>query len=182
MKTIVPSAVLAAAVLSASSAQALPFAFTKLPVAQTSLSTSGSAQTVDALAFEMRSIDPSATTVTKMSFQITGTLPVGTLSNLELISYPLGLGAPGVVVATNDGSTWGHDAKRALIEIPLAVPVTLQQNTSTTFVLRARVNGATSFFFNPDVHVVTVSSNGVVRPLVGETEDLPLPGDVFRVN
>jgi hypothetical protein len=182
LKTITRCAVLAAALLSASSAQALPFAFTKLPAAQTSLSTSASAQTVDALAFEMRSIDPSATTVTKMSFQITGTLPVGTLSNLELISFPNGLSAPGVVVGTNDGSTWGHDAKRAMVEIQLAVPVTLQQNTSNTFVLRAKVSGASSFFFNPDVHVVTVSSNGLVRPLIAETEDLPLPGDTFRVN
>jgi hypothetical protein len=182
LKTIVPAAVLAAAVLSASSAQALPFTFTKLPAAQTSLATSASAQTVDALAFEMRSIDPSATTVTKMSFQITGTLPVGTLSNLELVSYPLGLSGPGVVVGTNDGSTWGHSANRAMVTIQLAAPVTIQQNTSSTFVLRATVKGASSFFFNPDVHVVTVSSNGVERALVAETEDLPLPGDVFKVN
>ncbi|HEY6911735.1 MAG TPA: hypothetical protein VI356_20315 [Myxococcales bacterium] len=182
MKTIARCAALAAAALSASSAQALPFAFTKLPAGQTSLSTSASPQTVDALAFEMRSIDPSATTVTKMSFQITGTLPLGTLTDLQLISYPLGLGSPGVLVGTSDGSTWGHSASRAMITIPLAVPVTLQQNTSNTFVLRATVKGATSFFFNPDVHVVTVSSNGVERALVAETEDLPLPGETFRVN
>jgi hypothetical protein len=182
LKTITRCAVLAVIVFSTTSAQALPFTFTKLPAGKQALAVSTAAQAVDAVVFQMSSTDLAAATVTRMSFLITGNLPIGSLFNLDLVYFPNGLAAPGVIVGTNDGSTWARSAKQALIEISLAAPLTVQQNTSHFFALRPSVKGASSFFFTSDVYVVTVSSDGVERRLIGETEDLPLPGDTFHVN
>jgi hypothetical protein len=182
LKTTSGLAVLAVVALSAASARASSWTFTKLMPGQAFLPVAPQAQGIEALAFEVTSADTAAVTVTRMGFMITGTLPIGSLSDFELVSYPNGLNAPGVVVGKNDGSTWPQGPKKFTIDVPLSTPLALGSSRAT-FVLRANVKaGGAAYFFNPDLHTVTVSEGGVERLLIGETEDLPLPGDIFNVN
>ena len=177
MKTTNLCAVVAVLILAAAGAQAAPWTFTKLPSKPVASSTQG-AQTV---AFQVSSGSAPGASITRMSFQLTGNLPTGSLTSFELVAYPAGLGAPGIVVGTNDGSTWGPSAPKAIVDIPLTTPFALGAS-SVTFVLRANVKGGSSFFFNTDLHTVRISEGGVERFLFSETEDLPMSGDILSVN
>jgi hypothetical protein len=168
-------AIAATLVFAAAGAQAAPWTFTKVAAQPVSTATQG-AQT---LVFQVSSA-PGAT-ITRMGFQLTGKLPVGSVTSFELVAYPSGLGAPGIIVGTNDGSTWAPNAAKAVFEIPLTAPFALGAS-GATFVLRANVKGGSSYFFNTDLRAVAISEAGVERFLLAETQDLPLSGDIFSVN
>jgi len=106
---------------------------------------------------------------------------IRSVTNFGLVAYPAGLGAPGVIVGTNDGSTWAPTAAKAVFEIPLTAPYALG-TSAVTFVLRANVKGGSSYFFNTDLRAVGISEAGVERFLLSETQDLPLGGNIFSVN
>jgi hypothetical protein len=176
-------AVVAVAVLlfTGARAQALPWAFTKLPPAQGLVRVAAPAQGIEALVFQVSSSGASAATVTQMGFRVTGNLPIGSLSNFELVAYPGGLNAPGVVVGTNDGSTWAHRAPGSILDFTLASPLALGAS-GVAFVLRANLNGG-SYFFKADLLTVRVTEGGIDGSLLGDkTEDLPLNGDHMYVN
>ena len=102
MKTINRYAILAALTLFAASANASPWTFTKISTLPPTLA--APAQGVESLVFEMTSGAATSASIKQMSFLMTGNLPIGSVTKFELVYYPGGLGAPGVVV----GSTWGH--------------------------------------------------------------------------
>ena len=176
MKTTNRCAVVAVLVLAAAGAQAAPWTFTKLSGPPT---LAAPAQGAETLVFQV-STAPGAS-VTRMGFQLTGKLPVGSVTNFELVAYPAGIGAPGIVVGTNDGSTWRPNAASAVFDIALTTPFALGAS-GVTFALRANVNGNSSFFFNTDLRTVQISEGGVERFLLSETEDLPLSGGTLSVN
>jgi hypothetical protein len=180
LKTINRYAVLAVLTLSAASAHASPWTFTKISTLPPTIA--APAQSIESLVFEMTSGAAIPASVTQMSFLMTGNLPIGSVTKLELVYYPGGLGAPGVVVGTNDGATWGHRGLQAVVQIPLVTPLAVQPSVVQTFALRANVSGGARYFFNTDLRIVTVNTPGIDSRLLGETEDLPLSGNNFDVN
>jgi hypothetical protein len=178
LKTIARFAVSAFLFLAAAGAQAAPWTFTKIGPARTSLPVVAPAPAYETLVFQMVAGAP-ATTVTRMSFQVTGNLPVGSLGSFELVFYPNGLGSPGTVVGTNS-TTLGKGAGNAIVEVPLNSPFTPGPGVST-FVLRANVQNVGAFFYVSDLFSVNVSQAGVER-ILRDTEDLPMASDIFRVD
>jgi len=128
LKTINRYAVLAVLTLSAS-AHASPWTFTKISTLPPTIT--APAQSVESLVFEMTSGAATPASVTQMSFLMTGNLPIGAGTKFELVYFPGGLGAPGVVVGTNDGATWGH---RGLQDLPIRGDPSIQpmQSASST--------------------------------------------------
>ncbi|MFL5279194.1 MAG: hypothetical protein ACJ79T_22175 [Myxococcales bacterium] len=178
MKITNRCAVVAILVLAAASAQAAPWTFTKLSAPQP---LAAPAQGAETLVFQVGSGSATGASITRMRFQVTGNLPVGSVTTFELVAYPAGRGAPGVIVGTNDGSTWRPNAAKAVFEIPLTTPLAVGPS-SVTFALRANVKGGSTFFFNTGLQTVHVSEGGVERFLLDDTEDLPMSGDTLQVN
>ncbi|MGE5048880.1 MAG: hypothetical protein ACM3PC_09945 [Deltaproteobacteria bacterium] len=161
---------------------ASPWTFTKTPAAFANYSIAAPAPAFAVLNFEMTSRGSKDFAVTQMAFMITGTVQVGDLANFQLVYFADGLKKPGVVVGTNDGSTWTPGATTSIVPIDLATPIVLNQNFKGDFALNVDVNGTAKFFFSPQLSTVTIDVAGVPQLLVGGTCDLPLPGDQFNVN
>lgn len=159
-----------------------PWTFTKTPAGFANYSIAAPSPAFSALAFHMESRGTKDSAVTQMAFMITGTVQVGDLANFQLVYFPDGTRKPGVVVGTNDGSTWAPGATSSVVPVDLVTPLVLSQNFKGDFALLVDVNGLAKFFFSPELSTVTIDVAGVPQLLVGGTCDLPLPGDQFNVN
>jgi hypothetical protein len=159
-----------------------PWTFTKTPAGFANHSIAAPAPALAALAFHMESRGSKDSAVTQMAFMITGTVQVGDLANFQLVYFPDGTRKPGVVVGSNDGSTWAPGATSSIVPVDLVTPLALSQNFKGDFALQVDVNGLSKFFFSPELSTVTIDAAGVPQLLVGGTCDLPLPGDQFNVN
>lgn len=159
-----------------------PWTFTKSPAAFANYSIVAPSAAFSALSFQMASRGSKDSAVTQMAFMITGTVQVGDLANFQVVYFPDGTRKPGVVVGTNDGSSWTPGATTSIVAIDLATPIVLSQNFKGDFALQVDVNGTAKFFFSPQLSTVTIDVAGVPQLLVGGTCDLPLPGDQFNVN
>ena len=159
------------------------FSFTKLPiVAVTDIMITPTPHS-DLLTFSMITTETKAITVDRFSFMIYGSLPVGALTNFELTWYPKGLKKPGIVVATNDGSTFVPGSLPAnFLNLDFTTPLLLDKKMDGVFVLRADVNAPAPYFFNVRLQTANVGIGGVDQLLLDTTCDLPLAGDVFFVN
>lgn len=146
--------------------------FTKGPLTEHAIA---STQGLDAMVFTVNAPTAGAP-VTRMAFMVTGTVRASEVANFRLLYYPSGLTGTAWVVGSTTASGIGQSA---IVDISLASPLTF---TTGVFALRVDVNGSRSFFFQPQLQSVAVTSNGVERYLLAETEDLPLPGDSFHVN
>jgi hypothetical protein len=186
MKTAVRCAAFAsvasvlAAAIPAAAGVTTPWTFTKAEDVSQDRPVASPAQGIDALVFEARSSGTEGEKLTRMAFRVTGSLPVGSLSNFQLVHFPDGIGKPGVVIGRNDGSTWAPGAKTTMIEIAFAEPLAVSRNFKGQFALRADLKGAPAFFFTPELRTVTVASSGTEQFLTA-TCDLPLRGDTFTV-
>jgi hypothetical protein len=171
-----------AAFMSAARARLTPWTFTKIPTTPATQNVAAPVQGLDALVFEMTGSAVKGDVVKAMAFMITGTLQAGSLTSFQLVYFPAGLKKPGVVVGTNDGSSWAPGPTTSIVSIDLTSPITTGPNFKADFILRVDVNGAGSFFFTPELRTATVDVGGVPTLLTGATCDLPLPGDTFYVN
>lgn len=187
-----PSSLLAAvaasivALTSGKAVAADAWTFTKSPdIWWASHSVSSSVAGLDALVFDVAATGIGQARVTRMSFQVTGTLRTAEVANYQLHYYPNGLAHSGTVVGSNSGSGWAPGRNTAVVNIDLAAPLALQTDStgvsSGIFVLQVDVNGARSFFFQTQLQTVTIENGGVER-YVAATGDLPLAGDSFHVN
>ncbi len=178
-------AVVAASITALASGRALAatnWTFTKSPGPWDRHGVAAPASDLDAMVFNLTVAGVAPTRVTRMAFMVTGTLQTAELANFELVFYPAGLASPGVVVGSNTGSGWAVGPTTSTVSIDLTAPIAVQGDIFTgVFALRVDVNGARSFFFQPQLQTVTIENDGVERYLV-DTEDLPLPGDSFYVN
>jgi hypothetical protein len=179
-------AVVAASIAALAPGEALAaWTFTKSPALWERQAVVSATPGLDAMVFNVTAAGTGLARVTRMAFQVTGTLQTAEVTNFQLVYYPDGLAGTAVVVGTNSGSGWGRGATTSIVSIDLAAPLTLQTDLSGVstgaFALRVDVNGARSFSFQPQLQTVTIETDGVERNLV-ETGDLPLPGDSFYVN
>lgn len=159
-----------------------PWTFTKIAPAVVTSGVASPSPAFRALTFHVESSGTGATSVTRMSFMITGTLQAGDLSNFELVYFPGGLQGSAVVLGTNKGSAWAPGAATSVVPIQLATPLALSDKFKGDFALRADLNGRGSFTFSPQLQSVALEVGGTPQLLVQGTCDLPLPGDVFKVN
>lgn len=190
MKTPNPLlAAVAASIVSLASGRALAadaWNFTKNPTPWASHSVGSSALGLDAMVFGVTATGIGTARVTRMAFMVTGTLHAAEVANYRLVYYPNGLTGSAVVLGSNSGSGWAPGATSSIVSIDLAAPLALQTDSTTgistgVFALRVDVNGARSFFFQPQLQTVTVENGGVMQYVVA-TGDLPLTGDSFYVN
>lgn len=171
-----------AAMASGAKVKASPFTFTKIPATWAAHAVASPVQGLDAMTFEMTASAAKGDILMAMAFMISGTLQAGDVANYQLLYFPDGLKKPGVVVGSNDGSTWAPGPTTSIVSIDLTAPITMGQNFKGDFILRLDVNGAGSFFFSPQLQTAAVDVGGVLTLLTGATCDLPLPGDTFYVN
>ena len=136
---------------------------------------------VDAMVFNVTAAAVAPTNITRMAFVVSGTVKNAELANFQLVYYPNGLAAPGVVVGSNAAAAFAPGGTTDTVSIDLATPIALQGNYSGMFALRGDVNGVRSFFFAPRLQTVTVVQGAAERFLI-ETEDLPMSGSTFYVN
>ena len=159
------------------------FSFTKLPFFAVSDVMMAAAPRTDLLTFSMVTTETKAITINRFSFMITGSLPVGALTNFELTWYPKGLKKPGIVVATNDGAAWVPGPTPAdFLNLDFTTPLLLDKKVEGVFVLRGDVNGTTRYLFQPRLQTANIGIGGVDQLMLDTTCDLPLAGDVFFIN
>jgi hypothetical protein len=159
------------------------YSFTKSPVAYAEHNIAPSAD-VTAFLFSLETDGTKSVVVTQMAFQFFGTVHTGDITNFRIVYFADGLNKPGVVVGTNDGSTWlGPGGTAAnFVTIVFSIPVVLSQNFKGFFALQLDVNATQPFFFQPQMQTMTISIGGVEQGLPWSTCDLPLAGDTFRVS
>jgi hypothetical protein len=132
---------------------------------------------LDSLTFDVAASGAAPAAVTRMIFQVSGSVKSPEVANFQLVYYP-GPGRSGVVVGTGSSPI---GVTSSVLTIDLTTPVALQGDFAGTFALRLDVNGARAFFFQPQLQTVTIDEGGVIRNVM-ETGDLPMPGDSFYVN
>jgi hypothetical protein len=155
--------------------------FTTLAGRSTHVALPPAAAGVDAMVFNVTAAAVAPTQVTRMVFMVMGTVQSSEIGNFQLVYYPSGVAANGIVLATSSGATFAPGSPTNLVSFDLTAPIAVQGNWSALFGLRTDVKVARSFLFAPRLQTVTVQSGGAERFLV-ETEDLPLSGDTFYVN
>lgn len=160
--------------------------FTKIPPAQVNHSIASPLAGLETIVFQMNALQAEGVVVKQFGFMIAGSLQVGDVGNYQLIYYPQGLANPGVVLGTNDGSTWAPPGGSAasFIYLNLSTPLTIPKGKSFTaiFALRADVTGTGTFFFYPRVQTCLVNNGGLDQDVTWLGGDLPLQGDVYYVN
>ena len=104
------------------------------------------------------------TALTQVDFMLIGSLQPGDLANFQLIYYPGGRNKPGVVIASNDGSTW-VPGPTSFLNLRLATPLVLGSTFKGFFALLVDVNGSRSYNFAPLLQMVTISVNGTEHQL-----------------
>ncbi|HET7187431.1 MAG TPA: hypothetical protein VFI52_04725 [Gemmatimonadaceae bacterium] len=162
------------------------FTFTKVPATNATHAITSPVTNLETIVFSMVAARADGMVVKQFGFMISGSLQAGDVRNYQLVYYPKGLSKPGVVMGTNDGSTWvaPGGSPSSFIYIDLASPITIPKGKSFTayFALHADVTGTGTFFFDPRVQTCLVNSGGVDQDVAWFGGDLPLQGDVFNVN
>ena len=156
-------------------------AWTFTTAAWTPRVTAAPATVGDSIAFDVNAVPLAPAQVTQMSFQIMGSLQPGDVSSFELVYYPNGLANPGVVVATNSGASFAHGAKSDILSFDLTAPISVAGAYTGSFALRANVNGARKYSFQPRLQTVVINDGAGPRFVV-ESETLPMNGDTYFVN
>lgn len=160
--------------------------FTKIPPAQANHSIASPLAGLETIVFQMNASQAAGVVVKQFGFMIAGSLQTGDVANYQLFYYPQGLANPGVLVGTNNGSTWAPPggSPSSFIYIDLSSPLTIPKGKSFTaiFALRADVTGLGTFFFYPRVQTCLVTEAGVDKDVTWLGGDLPLQGDVYYVN
>lgn len=181
-----PEAPRASTAIDAKQLRPTSFTFTKVPPTQAIQAITSPVAGLETIVFSMVATEAQGMVVKQFGFMISGSLQTGDVGNYQLIYYPDGLAKPGVVVGTNDGSTWvaPGGSPSSFIYFDLASPITIPKKKSFTalFALRADVNGTGTFFFYPSVQTCLVNANGVDQDVTWFGGDLPLRGDQFNVN
>ncbi|HET8538427.1 MAG TPA: hypothetical protein VFL83_01015 [Anaeromyxobacter sp.] len=138
-------------------------------------------QSHEMLAFTLVVTGYRDTRITRMAFQVMGTIPAGSLANYRLVWFADGRrrgAAPPTVLGTNDGTIWAPPSSPIVIRF--ATPLTLPRNFNGEFALLADVNGGAGTFVTPQLQTVTMDQ-GAGEVYVTDTCDLPLAGDTFYV-
>lgn len=159
------------------------FTFTKVPPAVAVQTITSPALGFETIVFQMDASRADGLTIKQLGFMISGSLQAGDVGNYQLVYYPQGVGKPGVVMGTNDGSTWVAPGGTTLLYIDLASPITITKKKVTAiFSLRADVIGAGAFFFDTRVQTCLINDGTTDKDVAWFGGDLPLQGDVYRVN
>ena len=159
------------------------FTFTKLPAAIADRAITSPALGLETIVFQMDAGRADGLTIKQLGFMISGSLQQGDVGNYQLVYYPQGLDKPGVVMGTNDGSTWVAPGGTTLLYIDLASPITITKKKFTAiFSLRADVIGTGTFFFNPRVQTCLINDGTTDKDVAWFGGDLPLQGDIYHVN
>ena len=159
------------------------FTFTTLPALVADQAITSPVLGLETIVFQMDASRADGLTIKQMGFMISGSLQAGDVGNYQLVYYPEGLGKPGVIMGTNDGSTWVAPGGTTLLYIDLASPITITKKKFTAvFSLRADVNGTGTFFFDPRVQTCLINDGTVDKDVAWFGGDLPLQGDVYHVN
>jgi hypothetical protein len=181
-----PEAPRTPATVDASKVRTTSFNFTKVPAAVATQAITSPVGSLETIVFSMVATEAQGMVVKQFGFAISGSLQAGDVGGYELVYYPKGPSKPGVVVGTNDGSTWvaPGGSPGSFIYFDLASPITIPKGKSFTayFALRANVTGAGTFFFYPTVQTCLVNAGGVDQDVAWFGGDLPLRGDLFNVN
>ena len=159
------------------------FTFTKLPALVAVQTMTSPKSGFETIVFQMDASRADGLTIKQMGFMISGSLQAGDVGNYQLVYYPQGLGKPGVVMGTNDGSTWVAPGGTTLLYIDLASPITITKKKFTAiFSLRADVTGTGTFFFDPRVQTCLINDGTADKDVAWFGGDLPLQGDRYNVN
>ena len=159
------------------------FTFTKVPPAVADQTITSPALGFETIVFQMDASRADGLTIKQLGFMISGSLQAGDVGNYQLVYYPQGVGKPGVVMGTNDGSTWVAPGGTTLLYIDLASPITITKKKVTAiFSLRADVIGTGAFFFDTRVQTCLINDGTTDKDVAWFGGDLPLQGDVYRVN
>ena len=159
------------------------FTFTKLPAIVADQAITSPVLGLETIVFEMDASRADGLTIKQLGFMISGSLQAGDVGNYQLVYYPQGLDKPGVIMGTNDGSTWVAPGGTTLLYIDLASPITITKRKFTAvFSLRADVTGTGTFFFDPRIQTLLINDGTVDKDVAWFGGDLPLQGDVYRVN
>ena len=179
-----PTAAKTAPAVSAKAAKLTSFTFTKIPAAIANQTIASPAAGLETIVFQMDAARAAGMVVKQFGFMISGSLQAGDVGNYTLLYYPKGLDKPGVVMGTNDGSTWVAPGGNTFIFITLASPITIPNGKSFTavFALRADVTGTGAFFFDSRVQTCLVNDGSGDTDVGTLGGDLPLQGDVYFVN
>lgn len=157
------------------------FFFTKVPATIVNHSIA-SAPDVDLFDFDLTTTKAKDAALTQVEFMVSGSLQLGDVTNYRLVFFPKGRSNPGVVLATNDGSTWVAPGGFSFITMRLTSPLALGNNFKGSFAFVADVVGTGTFFVWSRLQTASASFNGVEKFLLEETCDLPMQGDNFYVN
>jgi hypothetical protein len=162
----------------------ISFTFTKIPGTVATQAIASPVSDLATIAFQMDAAEAGGIVVKQLGFMIAGSLQAGDVGNYQLFYYPKGLTRPGVLMGTNDGSTWVAPGGFSFIYIDLATPITIPngKNFTAVFALHADVNGTGTFFFYPRVQTCLVNQAGVDKDVLWLGGDLPLQGDTYFVN
>lgn len=159
------------------------FTFTKLPATVADQTITSPALGLETIVFQVDASRADGLTIKQVGFMISGSLQAGDVGNYQLVYYPDGLAKPGVVMGTNDGSTWVAPGGTTLLYIDLASPITITKKKFTAiFSLRADVTGTGTFFFDPRVQTCLINDGTTDKDVAWFGGDLPLQGDVYHVN
>lgn len=159
------------------------FTFTKLPALVAVQTMTSPKSGFETIVFQVDASRADGLTIKQMGFMISGSLQAGDVGNYQLVYYPQGLGKPGVVMGTNDGSTWVAPGGTTLLYIDLASPITITKKKFTAiFSLRADVTGTGTFFFDPRVQTCLINDGTADKDVAWFGGDLPLQGDRYNVN
>ena len=159
------------------------FTFTKLPALVADQAITSPALGLETIVFQMDASRADGLTIKQLGFMISGSLQAGDVGNYQLVYYPEGLDKPAVIMGTNDGSTWVAPGGTTLLYIDLASPITITKKKFTAvFSLRADVTGTGTFFFDPRIQTLLINDGTVDKDVAWFGGDLPLQGDVYRVN
>lgn len=159
------------------------FTFTTIPATVATQAITSPSLALETIVFQMDASRAEGLTVKQLGFMIAGSLQAGDVGNYQLVYYPDGLSKPGVVMGTNDGSTWVAPGGNTLLYIDLASPITITKKRFTAvFSLRADVTGTGTFFFYPRVQTALISDGVTDKDVAWFGGDLPLQGNVYNVN
>lgn len=180
---VAPVILTPASALSAKTPALTSFTFTKLPAAVADQTIASPASNLETIVFQMDASRADGLTIKQMGFMIAGSLQVGDVGNYQLVYYPDGLAKPGVILGTNDGSTWVAPGGTTLLYIDFASPITITKKKFTAiFSLRADVTGTGTFFFDPRVQTCLINDGTTDKDVAWFGGDLPLQGDRYLVN
>ena len=172
-----------ASAVSAKAPALTSFTFTKLPALVADQAIASPRLGLETIFFQLDASRADGLTIKQIGFMISGSLQAGDVGNYQLVYYPQGLSKPGVVMGTNDGSTWVAPGGRTLLYIDLASPITITKKKFTAvFSLRADVTGTATFFFDPRIQTCLINDGAVDKDVAWFGGDLPLQGDTYFVN